>query len=481
MAYSHFERLSALDSSFLDIEDGTHHMHIGGVVIFERGPVATADGGVDIDAIRTLLEGELHRIPRYRQHLRRVPIFAQPVWVDDPHFDSSYHIRHTHLPRPGDERQLKRLAARLMSQPLDRSRPLWEMWVVEGLPEGRFALITKVHHCMIDGVGSVQLSGMLMRPTPDRPAAVDPPPRWIPRPEPSPLELLASELAHRIVTPARAIAAAALAAANPAAALAGVRDIVAALGASLGAGARSASPTPLNVPIGPHRRFDWTVADLEAFKAVRARHGGTVNDVVLSVLAGAFRTFLRRRGLDPSGLDFRAMVPVNVRDAQSRGDVGNRVAMMVVRLPLEERDPVVRLHRTVAETMQAKRSKQAAGTQFIESLSDATFSTLMVQFASLAALARPFNVVVTNVPGPPIPVYLHGARMLGAQPLVPLFANQALGIALFSYAGKLHWGFNADRDALPDLHDLVASVEHEIAALIAQTPIEGADPVAAHI
>lgn len=478
MAYSHFERLSALDNSFLGIEDGVSHMHIGSVATFEHGPFATAEGGVDVEKIRALMEAELHRVPRYRQRLRRTPIFDQPVWIDDPHFNLSYHIRHTHLPKPGDARQLKRLAARLMSQELDRGKPLWEMWVVEGLQDDRFAIVTKVHHCMIDGVGSVQLTGALLRPTPDTPTAVDPPPRWIPRPAPSGFELVTAELTHRIVTPMKALASAAAATLAPTTAIGGARDIASALGASLGTGFHSASPTPLNVPIGPHRRFDWAVADMEAMKAVRTHHGGTVNDVVLTVLAGAMRTFLRRRGLDSKRLDFRVMCPVNVRDAGSRDDVGNRVAMIVVPLPLDVRDPVERLRRVVDTTMQVKRSKQASGTQLIESLSDATFPTLMVQFANLTAMARPFNVVTTNVPGPPIPVYIHGARMLECYPLVPLFANQALGIALFSYAGKLHWGFNADWDALPDLHELVEAVEHELAAFGAE---DGADPMAAHI
>jgi WS/DGAT/MGAT family acyltransferase len=302
------------------------------------------------------------------------------------------------------------------------------------------------------------------------PKPIDPPSRWIPRPAPSAFELVASELTHRIVTPVKALATAALSAIRPGAAIGGARDMATAIGATLGAGFHSASATPLNVQIGPHRRFDWAVADLEALKAVRSRFGGTVNDVVLAVLAGALRTFLHHRGLDPNRLDFRVMVPVNVRDAGNRIEIGNRVAMMVVRLPLDERNPVARLERTSAETMRVKRSKQAAGTQLIESLSDATFPTIMVQFANLTALARPYNVVTTNVPGPPIPVYIHGARMLECFPLVPLFANQALGIALFSYAGKLHWGFNADWDALPDLHDLVGAVEREIAALVAAEP-----------
>jgi WS/DGAT/MGAT family acyltransferase len=317
----------------------------------------------------------------------------------------------------------------------------------------------------------------MLRPTPEVRDPVDPPPRWVPRPVPSPLALVAAELAHRVAAPVRALASAALAMTRPWEALNELRDMTASVAATLGTGFHSASPTPLNTDIGPHRRFDWTVADLEALKAVRTRHGGTVNDVVLAVLAGAMRTFLHHRGLDPNALDFRVMVPVNVRDAHSRDHVGNRVAMMVVRLPLGERDPMQRLQRTVAETARVKRSRQAAGMQMIESLSDATFPALMVQFASLTALARPYNVVTTNVPGPPIPVYVAGARLLACYPLVPLFANQALGVALFSYAGTLHWGFNADWDALPDLHELVQAVEREIAVLTEGAPAE-AQPIA---
>jgi len=466
MAYSYFERLSALDNSFLAIEDGISHMHIGAVAIFEGGVFTTADGGVDIERVRQMIRTDLHRIPRYRQRLRRTPLFDQPVWVDDDRFNLAYHVRHTHLPKPGDDRQLKRLAARVMSQELDRGKPLWEMWVVEGLSEGRFAIITKAHHCMIDGVGSVHLTGSMMRATPD----VDPrfdeePPRWMPRPAPSPTELLLAELGHRTTMPWKAFVAAGRAALRPWAALAGVREVAGDLAESLGAGLSSASPTPFNVEIGPHRRFDWTVADLNALKAVRKRYEGTVNDVVLSILAGALGTFLRRRGTDPSHLDFRVMVPVNVRDDATRQDLGNRVAMMVVKLPVGERDPAQRLQRTIEETRRVKQSRQAAGVRLIETFSDAAAPALMVQFARVTTMARPFNLVTTNVPGPPIPVYVAGARMLACFPLVPLYANQALGVALFSYDGRLHWGFNADWDALPDLHDLVRTVEHEIVAM----------------
>jgi WS/DGAT/MGAT family acyltransferase len=466
MAYSHFERLSALDNSFLAIEDGASHMHIGAVAIFEGGPFMTPDGGVDIERVRRMIETDLHRIPRYRQRLRRTPYFDQPVWVDDDRFNLSYHVRHTHLPKPGDDRQLKRLAARVMSQELDRGKPLWEMWVVEGLADGRFAIITKAHHCMIDGVGSVHLTGAMMRPTADLdPRFDEPPPRWIPRAAPSPQELLLAEAGHRVLAPLKALLAGGQAAIRPWSAVTGARDVVAQLAETLGTGLSSASPTPFNVDIGPHRRFDWTVVDLAALKAVRTRFGGTVNDVVLAVLAGALGSFLHRRGMDPGRLDFRVMVPVNVRDATTRDDLGNQVAMLVVPLPLGERDPARRLERTIEETRRVKHSRQAAGVQLIEALSDATSPALMVQFARLTTLARPYNLVTTNVPGPPIPVYVSGARMLACYPLVPLFANQALGIALFSYDGRLHWGFNADWDALPDLHDLVQAVERELAII----------------
>lgn len=466
MRYTHFERLSALDNSFLAIENGVTHMHIGAVAIFESGPFATPDGGVDIERVRRVMAADLHRVPRYRQRLVWTPVFGQPVWVDDEHFNLAYHVRHTHLPKPGDERQLKRFAARVMSQELDRGKPLWEMWVVEGLPGDRFAILTKVHHCMIDGVGSVQLTSAMMRLTPEVDARLDePPPRWMPRAVPSPAELVAAEIAHRALAPAKALAAGARAALTPWSAARRAGNVVAGIAETLGAGMSGASATPLNVDIGPHRRFDWTVTELAALKAVGARFGGTVNDVVLAVLAGALGGFFHRRGVDPTGLDFRVMVPVNVRDAATQADVGNQVAMLVVPLPLGERNPVRRLERTIAATRQVKRSRQAAGMQSIEALSDVTVPSLMAQFARLAALARPFNMVTTNVPGPPVPVYVAGARMLACYPLVPLFAYQALGVALFSYDGRLHWGFNADWDALPDLHDLVAAVERELAAV----------------
>jgi len=478
MAYTYFERLSALDDSFLELENGRTHMHIGAVAVFEGGPLVTPEGGVDIERVRRLMEAGIHRIQRYRQRLAWVPVFGHPVWVDDDHFNLVYHVRHTHLPKPGDERQLKRMVARLMSQELDRGKPLWEMWVVEGLENGRFAIVTKAHHCMIDGIGSVELTGSIMRPTPDMdPALEEPPPRWIPRPAPSPLELFTAELTRRATAPLKAVGAATRLLSAPRVTLGAARDTAMGFVEAIGAGLRPASPTPLNVEIGPHRRFDWTVTDLAGLKATRSRHGGTVNDVVLAVLAGALGRFFHRRGIDTQRLDFRVMIPVNVRDAVTQRDVGNRVTMMVAKLPIDERDPIRRLQRTVEETRRMKSSRQALGLQTLEELSDWTFTTLFTEFARLTSVSRPYNLVVTNVPGPPFPVYICGARMTACYPLVPLFANQALGIALFSYDGRLSWGFNADWDAVPDLHDLVELVDRELGvmrALGAEAPGEAA-------
>jgi WS/DGAT/MGAT family acyltransferase len=470
MAYSHYERLSALDDSFLEIEDANSHMHIGAVALFEAAALRTPDGGVDVDRIRALMEAQLHRIPRYRQRLVRVPVFGQPVWVDDTRFNLLYHLRHTHLPRPGGERMLKRLAGRLMSQQLDRGKPLWEMWIVEGVTEEHFAIITKAHHCMIDGVGSVELMASVMRPDPGEDAGLaSPAPQWFPRPTPSPHELLAGEVRHRIGAPLAMLDSLRRQWRAPRQAIAQGAETAQNVWTALSAGFHPASPTPFNVPIGPHRRFDWTSVELAVLREIRTRLGGTLNDVVLAVLAGAIRRFLYRRGTVPDGLDFRAMLPVNVRAKDQR--LGNRVAMMVARLPLATAAPAARLSHVIAETSRAKSSHQAAGMQAIEELSDHTFTTLLVEFARLAASTRPYNLVVTNVPGPSFPVYVLGAPMVACYPLVPLFQNQALGVALLSYNGCLYWGFNADWDVLPDLHELVTAVEHEIEALGAAGPL----------
>jgi WS/DGAT/MGAT family acyltransferase len=454
MTASHSERLTALDASFLAIEDENCPMHVGAVAIFDPGPLTQPAGGFDIERFTSFVESVL--TPRYRQRLAWTPVTGDPVWVDDAHFNLHYHVRHLSLPHPGDERLLKRLAGHVMSLPLDRNKPLWELWVVEGLADGRFAIITKTHHCMVDGVGSSDLMTASMQLRPD--ASVSEPKPWRPRPAPGAIGLVAGELRRRAELGLSALGVAADAAIHPLRTVSSLRDAAAGLGETLAAAAHRTSPTPFNIEIGPHRRFDWLRYDLDAVKQVKNQLGATVNDVVLANVAGALRSFLTQRGEEVSDLAFRTMVPVNIRSEGEAGELGNRVASVAVALPLDEPDPRRRLARVSEAMGEIKASRQIAGMEMMEEISDWGLSGLFTRFARLTAISRPFNLVVTNVPGPQIEAYLLGSPLREAYPLVPLFTNQALGIALFSYNGGLFWGLNSDWDALPDLHVLVEAL-----------------------
>ena len=471
MSQCAYERLSFLDNSFLIMEGPNTPMHVAGTATYEVGSLRTPEGGIDIDRIRGYVNSRLHLIPRYRQRLAFIPIENHPVWIDDAYFNIHYHVRHAALPRPGDERQLKRLAARIMAQHLDRSKPLWEMWVVEGLEGGdRFAVISKIHHCMVDGMSSVDLLNVLLRPDPVD--SFEPAPDWLPRPEPTSFDLLRDAAYRYAALPfelGRNLQDVTRQARDPRsdlrARLRAVRD-------TLGASLRPPSSTPLNQPIGPHRRFDWLAMDLARVKDVKNVVGGTLNDVVLATVAGAVRRFLKRRRVHPEHLDFRVMAPVSVRAAEERGKLGNRVSAWMVPMPLDERDPRRRLERIRETTAALKDSKQALGAEVLTAVGEWTPSTLLSLGAQLATRRLPFNLVVTNVPGPQVPLYLLGARMLDNYGLVPLADNLCLGIVLFSYAGKLCWGFTADWDLIPDLHDFVLDVERSFRELAELTPLE---------
>jgi WS/DGAT/MGAT family acyltransferase len=454
MAGPHYERLTALDAAFLEIEDENCPMHVGAVAIFDPGPLTPPEGGFNIERFTKFVESVL--APRYRQRLAWMPVTGEPVWVDDARFNLHYHVRHLSLPHPGDERLMKRLAGHVMSLPLDRNKPLWELWVVEGLADGGFAIITKSHHCMVDGVGTSDLMTASMQIRPD--ASVSEPKPWKPRPAPDGLNMAAGELRRRARMGLSALGAAANALAHPLRAASAVNEGVAGLRDTLGASLHRASDTPFNIEIGPHRRFDWLRYDLDDVKQVKNQLGATVNDVVLANAAGALRSFLIQRGEDVSDLDFRAMVPVNIRTQDDSGRLGNCVATVAVALPLGEPDPRQRLAQVVAAMGEVKASRQVDGMEIMEEISEWGLTPLFTQFARLTAISRPFNVVVTNVPGPQIEAYLLGSPLREAYPLVPLFKNQALGIALFSYHGGLFWGLNADWDALPDLHVLVEAL-----------------------
>lgn len=461
MATPFYEPLSHLDASFLALESPTTHMHVAAVAIFDATPLLDGDGGVDIDRIKTHIASKLQYIPRYRQRLAHLPLNRAPVWIDDPHFDFDFHVRHTSLPHPGRDEQLKALAGRVVSQQLDRSKPLWELWIVEGLSGDRFALIAKIHHCMIDGISGVDLTTVLLDVTPD--TRLEEPTPWEPRPAPTGAQLAVAEIAkaaRRTIDHLTSVGDTLEHGKEIGESL--IRRVGATLASLRSGWLTPAARTPLNPDIGPNRRFDWTDMPLDEVKAVKNVLGGTVNDVVLATVAGAVRDFLiNRRDFDVSGVDFRVMAPVSVRRPDQRGTLGNQVAMWLVKLPLDEPDPATRLAIIAQETRTLKAENHALGASTLVELSRGTPLTLLSLASRLAGhVIRPFNMTVTNIPGPQFPMYLLGAEMLANYPMVPLWAQHGVGIALFSYNGRLLWGIQADWDALPDSDEFLASIHH---------------------
>jgi diacylglycerol O-acyltransferase / wax synthase len=454
---SRFERLSVLDEMFLHLEGPDTHMHVGGVAVFDGPP---PDYEEVLDAFRT----RLHMVPRFRQKLALVPFGAgRPVWVDDTHFNLEYHIRHTALPSPGDAAKLKRLTARIMSQQLDRSKPLWEIWFAEGLSNDRFAIISKAHHCIIDGIAGADIMSVVMDLTPE-PQEVEPEP-WRPRPEPTPDQLLVDALRERLTNPGEAIRTLQSVLNDPGQVPNKLVGALKAVGAFVG-GSFAAPASSLNQAIGPHRRFETVLADLDDFKRVKNSLGGTVNDVVLASVTGGLRHLLEARGEQTDDLELRAMVPVSVRAENERGALGNRVATMWASLPAYEADAVARLE-VVRESMQdLKASGQAVGAQLLTSVGEYTPPTVLAQAARLVARQRAFNLVVTNVPGPQVPLYTLGRKMLEVYPVLPLSPNTTVGIALFSYDGTVGFGLLGDYDTAPDLGVLAEGIEKSISELL---------------
>jgi len=468
MARYMYEPLSAQDHSFLVLETANLHMHVSSTQIFELGPLEADSGGVDFARIKRFIASILHRIPRYRQKLMTVPLDGTPVWVDDADFQLDYHVRHTSLPRPGDESQLRALSARVMAQQLDRERPLWEIWVVEGLSEDRFALVSKIHHCMIDGSSGVDISQILQSRTPDR--RIGNIPRFIPRPTPERAELVGLAMRHRLALPLRAlrgIRAFRHESQDFWGEIRGRANILVRLFADQYS---SASDTPVNGSVGPHRAFGWLDMELAELKALRRAYGCTLNDLVLTIVTEAFRGYLRQRGTQPEDLDFRIQAPVSVRPEDARGKLGNHVSGWLVRLPLEAEEPHGQLAAIQETTRELKQSHQALGVEMMMKAMGEMPTGLLslgVQAASGAV-----NSIVTNVPGPQFPLYLQGARMLAMYPQVPLLPNIGVGIALISYDGNVCWGFNADPQLVPDLEAFIAAVRaaHERVAAAAAPP-----------
>jgi WS/DGAT/MGAT family acyltransferase len=438
-------------------------MHVASASIFE-GPAPTHA------EFRDHIASRLHLVPRFRQKLRFVP-FGQgrPVWVDDPYLNLNYHVRQTALPAPGSEEQLRNLAARIFSQQLDRSKPLWELWLVEGLDGDRFAIVGKSHHALVDGVSGVDITTVLFdtEKEPVNPPAM--PPKWAPRPEPTDLKLLADALHERATSPREIVR-------GVRAALRGPRQILRGVGATskiIGAGV-SAPATPFNVEIGPHRRLAFVRTELDILKAVKNEHGGTVNDVVLSVVTGAIGNYLRARGHDTEGLEMRAMVPVSVRAESERGALGNRISAMMAPLPIWCEGPVERL-RLITETMgDLKGSGQAVGAEILTKIVDFAPTTIASQAARLQPAQRFFNLVVTNVPGPQFPLYVLGRQMESIFPLVPLARRQALCVGIMSYNGQVDFGLVGDYDAMADLDSFGLDLEGAIAELAGEGAVSAA-------
>jgi len=451
--------LSGLDASFLHLEDDSAHMHVAGVMLFEGDPPP-------YDDLVAAVESRLHLVPRYRQKLAFVPLNqGRPRWVDDPHLNLRYHIRATALPPPGGEDQLRALAGRVFSQRLDRDKPLWEMWLVGGLEGGRFALLSKTHHALVDGVSGVDIASVLFDLDPDPPQGAAPGESWIARPVPSGSELLAEALVERVTAPSEIARSARALFRAPRRVAGEAVNTLTSMGALARAGFRAPPPSPYNVPLGTHRSFTWVRASLSDIKAIKNELGGTVNDVVLATVTGALRRHLRRRGVDTDGLELRALVPVSVRAEDEHGALGNRVAAMMAPLPVYCGDPRETL-AVVREAMgDLKESGQAVGAQRLTELAGFASPTILAQATRLGMRRRLFNLVVTNVPGPQLPLYMLGHQLRDIVPMVPLARNQALGVAIMSYDGAINFGLVGCFDAMPDLEDLAADFEASLEGL----------------
>ncbi|MGI8511924.1 MAG: WS/DGAT/MGAT family O-acyltransferase [Solirubrobacteraceae bacterium] len=453
MPQQHLDRLSAIDASFLHNEGQASHMHVGGITVFEGPPPAIGDF---LDHIRS----RLHMVPRYRQRLVTPPLdTGRPLWADDPNFNIEYHVRHTALPEPGDEDQLLRLAARVVSQRLDRSKPLWELWFVEGLKDNRFALVAKTHHALIDGIAGVDLLTVLFDLSPVPPEIEVSGNEWQPRADPSTAEIAAAGVRGLVKAGTGVAERLVGAVTHPESALSSAREAIEGVSEIAWAGLNPAPDTPLNVPIGPHRRIAVVRNEFRDFKRIKDALGGTVNDVVLAVAAGALQRWLHSRGIRTEGMELRGIVPVSIRAKDEHDQLGNRIAAMRAPLPVYITDPVARL-QFIREAMDGlKESKQAVGAEALAGVQNFAPPTVLAQAARINFSTRLFNLIVTNVPGPQFPLYVLGRELQDLFPIAFLPENHGLAIAIMSYNGRLNFGLLADYDALPDLDVIQEGLE----------------------
>jgi diacylglycerol O-acyltransferase / wax synthase len=456
------DSMSPVDAIFLHAEDGTTHMHIGSCSIFAGPPPSIAE-------VTDLIESKLPLLARYRQKVRFVPAgLGHPLWVDDPNFNLSYHVRHSALPSPGDEHDLENLMGRLMSQELDRQRPLWEVWMVEGLPAHRWALITKVHHCMVDGISGTDLMAVLLDP--DRTTKARPIEPWSPAPEPSDMRLTVHALAHMASNPSRQLASWRSSFLHPQRAWKQLSDVVAGLRSFGGQLSPSAKPIAIAGSIGSHRRWAAGRCTLDDVKTVRRAFGGSVNDVVLSAISGAFRALLLERGDPVDDVVLRSLVPVSVRHADDH-TWNNQVSLIIAELPVGIADPLVRLEAVRTQMAELKASHQVTAGEAIVATAEFIPPVLLALGARAAMTMlrtmpqRTVNTVTTNVPGPQFPLFALGREMLEYLPFVPLSEGVPIGVAILSYNGRLTFGVTGDYDAAPDVHFIAQQIQAEVLAL----------------
>ena len=455
MSGRNYERLSARDNLFLVAEEPTNPMHVAALQILELDCLGTATGGLDIDRYTQWLESNLQRIPRFRQKLKEPPFGGRPVWIDDDHFNLDYHVRHVRLPRPGGKEQLRREASRIVELPLERSRPLWEMWLIEGLEGGEhFAVLSKFHHCMLDGSAGAELATVLA--SPDSEASSPRREHYQPKPAPSSFELLRDVWSDRIAAPLRGVKRGFALRGDALERFGALREL------ATDAMHRS-SATPLNGQQSTHRNVDWLSMPLTKLREVKRALSCSLNDLVLAIVTGAMRRYLIARQIDPSQIDFRAATPVNMRTEAERGQLGNFVSSWIVPLPVGECDVAARLEEICKCTFNLKESRAALGIDTLLGISQWLPETVVALGARAAA--GPVNMIVTNVPGPQVPLYQLGSKLLGIYPLVPCFPRSGLGVAVFSYDGQLCWGLNADPELVPDLSMFSAMLEDSLAEL----------------
>jgi len=447
------DRLSAEDASFLYLEDATTPMHVGGVTIFRVN-----QEGFDYDRLVSLIRDRISMAPRYRQRLKPVPgNVGTPVWVDDRNFDVTYHVRRSALPRPGNDEQLRELVARIMARPLDRNRPMWEVYLVEGLTGGRFAILTKTHHTIVDGIMSVDIGQVMLD---DEPHLVSPETSdWHPQREPTHVSLLMDAAGEQLGSPGAAVDTLRRSVRDVTATVGDVGRSLLGLITAAAAAARSPMSGPLNFELSEQRRFAMAAMKLSDFKAIRTANGGTVNDVVLAVVAGALRAWLMGRGEQLNGRsELTALVPVSVEPGFD--ETGGDVHPFLVALPIGEADPLVRLSRISYEMSRHRESSRLLGAEALVTITGFAPPTLHALGARLGAdiTQRVYNLVVTNVPGPQNPLYVGGAEMIAAYPVVALTKGHGFSLGLTSYNGGVFFGLNADRDGVPDVDDLASSL-----------------------